>query len=85
MSDAKGAIGADEEWHLWLIHDDEEVQPYRTAPTAWPISAEEVKRSESQAVSSNASAVNNLGTVSVSNAGPVVHGRQLCLVCVWQE
>jgi hypothetical protein len=61
MSEAKGERGACEEWYLYLPARDEVVQPYRSAPTAWPISAEECNRAEAQAQLSNPSALNTLG------------------------
>jgi hypothetical protein len=68
MSDAKGSIGAVDEWYLYLHFEDEVVQPYRSAPTVWPISAEEVKQIEAQAIPSNPSAINNLGTYLTADA-----------------
>jgi hypothetical protein len=60
--DKKNRIGAGDEWYLYLPSNKEPVQPYRTAHTVWPLSAEELSRTESQAQSGNASALNNLGT-----------------------
>jgi hypothetical protein len=62
MNDAKAQIGASEEWYLFLPPHYQPPQPYRSAPAAWPISAQELKRTEAQAAASNASALNNLGT-----------------------
>jgi hypothetical protein len=63
MSDAKAQIGASEEWYLFVFLRHGLPQPYRSAPTAWPISEEELRRTEAQAAASNASALNNLGTL----------------------
>ncbi len=65
--------GGGEEWYLYLPSSDEPLQPYRSARTAWPISAEEVSRTESQAAASKASALNNLGNELRDSAAPVVH------------
>jgi hypothetical protein len=67
MSDAKAQIGASEEWCIFLLPRNQPLrnqplQPYRSAPTAWPISAEELTLTEVQSAASNASALNNLGT-----------------------
>jgi hypothetical protein len=63
MSDAKGALSANDEWYLYLLPTrDPQVQPYRTAPTVWPLSTEELSRTERESKSGNASALNNLGT-----------------------
>ncbi len=67
MSDAKQRIGADDEWYLYFPSGEEEPpQPYRTAPTVWPLSADELSRTERAAQSSDkaerAAALNNLGT-----------------------
>jgi hypothetical protein len=58
---AQASISASEEWFVY-IPPFNEPQPYRSAPTTWPISAEELSRTEAQAQSGNASALNNLGT-----------------------
>jgi hypothetical protein len=62
MSDGKTQIHAEDEWYLHLPFDQFVPQPYRSAPAAWPISAEELKRIDEQAIKANASALNNLGT-----------------------
>jgi hypothetical protein len=62
MSDKKAEVGASEDWYLYLPPTNEPLQPYRRAPTAWPISAEELKRTEAQAAATHASALNDLGT-----------------------
>jgi hypothetical protein len=60
--DAKNLIGPNDEWYLHHPSHFEAPQPYRTAHTVWPLSAEELSRTERQAQSGNASALNNLGT-----------------------
>jgi hypothetical protein len=65
--------GGGEEWCLYLPSRDKPLQPYRSARTAWPISAEELSRTESQAAASKASALNNLGNELRASAAPVVH------------
>ncbi len=62
MTDAQAQIGASDEWYLFLPSEEEPPQPYRGARTIWPLSADELSRTESQAQSGNASALNNLGT-----------------------
>jgi hypothetical protein len=66
MSDAKQRIGADDEWYLYFPTNEVVAQPYRTAPTVWPLSADELSRTERAAQSSDkaerAAALNNLGT-----------------------
>ncbi len=68
MSDAKQRIGADDEWYLYFpaAEEPEPPQPYRTAPTVWPLSANELSRTERAAQSTDkaerAAALNNLGT-----------------------
>jgi hypothetical protein len=54
MADEKSAkaIGVDDEWFLFL-HGEGSLQPYRSAPTSWPISANELARTEKQAQSGN--------------------------------
>jgi hypothetical protein len=62
-ADAKDQqIGPNEEWYLHYPSKFERLQPYRTAHTVWPLSTEELSRTERQAQSGNASALNNLGT-----------------------
>ncbi len=63
------AIAAADEWYLYLPSKAEPLQPYRSAPTAWPLCAEELRRTESQAHSGNPSALNNLGTTQHSVRG----------------
>jgi hypothetical protein len=58
--DARDQIGPGDEWYLHFP-SDEPLQPYRSARTVWPLSAEELSRTERQAQSGNASALNNLG------------------------
>jgi hypothetical protein len=60
MSDTKAQISADNEWYVFQTLPYGE-QPYRSAPTAWPLSADELTRTEAQAATSNPSALNNLG------------------------
>jgi hypothetical protein len=60
--DAKDQIGPNDEWYLHYPSKVEPLQPYRTANTVWPLSAKELVRTERQAQSGNASALNNLGT-----------------------
>ncbi len=60
-ADAKDQIGPNEEWFLHF-RSDVPLQPYRSALTVWPLSAEELSRTERQAQSGNPSALNNLGT-----------------------
>ncbi len=60
MSDADATVSIAEEWYLYRPLGDPP-QPYRSAPAAWPISADELKRTEAQAAASNPSALNNLG------------------------
>jgi hypothetical protein len=67
--DAKHQIGPNEEWYLHF-HSDLPLQPYRTAHAVWPLSTEELSRTESQAQSDNASALNNLGTNERPTDGP---------------
>jgi hypothetical protein len=55
-------INAGDEWYLFIPSEKEPLQPYRSARTVWPLSAEELSRAERQAHSGNASALNNLGT-----------------------
>ncbi len=62
MSDSKGAIDATEEWYLYVPERHQPLQPYRSAHTVWPISAEELKQIEERAVKSMPSALNSLGT-----------------------
>ncbi len=61
MIEAKAQIGASEEWYLLATKESAPLQPYRSAPATWPISAQELKRTEAQAAT-NPSALNNLGT-----------------------
>jgi hypothetical protein len=61
---AAALVTASEEWYLFLPLLSGVPQPHRTAPAAWLISAEALKRTETQAVSGNASALNNLGVLS---------------------
>ncbi len=62
--DAKDQLSAADEWYLYHPSDSGvQLQPYRSAQTVWPLSAEELSRTESQAQSGNASALNNLGTI----------------------
>jgi hypothetical protein len=77
-SDAKDRTGAGDEWYLYLPSNKEPVQPYRTAHTVWPLSAGELSRTESQAQSGNASALNNLGTTQHSARGWRSRNPQLC-------
>jgi hypothetical protein len=65
-ADEKDRIGAGDEWYLYLPSNEEPVQPYRTAHTVWPLGTEELSRTESQAQSGNAPALNNLGTAQNS-------------------
>ncbi len=67
MCDARQRIGAVDEWYLYFPAGEEEPpQPYRTAPTVWPLSADELSRTERASQSSDkaerAAALNNLGT-----------------------
>jgi hypothetical protein len=63
MAAASDRISVSEEWYLYHpFAEDVPLQPYRTARTVWPLSAEELSRTERQAESGNASALNNLGT-----------------------
>jgi hypothetical protein len=62
MSDGKHQINVVDEWYLHYPAKFEPLQPYRTAHTVWPLSAEELSRTERQAQSGNASALNNFGT-----------------------
>ncbi len=64
MSGAAAQSSAGDEWHLYVPSKEAPLQPYRSTPTAWPISAVEVQRYESQAAAGNPSALNSLGTVS---------------------
>ncbi len=68
MTDSKGQIGASEEWYLYLPSNEALPQPYRSAPITWPISDVELKRTEAQAQSGNASALNNLGKAQCAAA-----------------
>jgi hypothetical protein len=61
-TDAKDQIGPSDEWYLFMANQDLP-QPYRTSHTVWPLSAEELSRTERQAQSGNPSALNNLGTI----------------------
>jgi hypothetical protein len=83
MSDAKTQIGASDEWLLFLTLDSSALQPYRSAPAVWPISVEELKRTEAQAAAANASALNNLGTRphSAMRSRPLKAGALCCLCC----
>jgi hypothetical protein len=69
MSDVKGATNTGEDWYLYVPSCDpsENPQPYRATPTAWPISVEEVKRTEAQAQSGSPSAVNALGNFNAAS------------------
>ncbi len=62
MSTSPPQIGRDDEWYLYLPKEENvPPQPYRTARTVWPVSAQEVKQTEDEAARSNPSALNNLG------------------------
>jgi hypothetical protein len=65
MSDAKGASGANEDWYLYLPERDVPLQPYRSAPTSWPISAKELEQIEERATKSSPSALNAHGSAFV--------------------
>jgi hypothetical protein len=72
MSTPTPQIGRKEEWYLYLPNAAKiPPQPYRTARTVWPISAQEVKQTESEAAS-NPSALNNLGNGPTALAGACV-------------
>jgi hypothetical protein len=63
MSASPPQIGRDDEWHLCLPKEKNvPPQPYRTARTVWPLSAQDVKQTENEAARSNPSALNNLGS-----------------------
>ena len=64
MSSSPSQIGRDDEWYLYLPKAaNVPPQPYRTARTVWPVSAQDVKQTEDEADRSNPSALNNLGNV----------------------
>ena len=64
MSTSPLQIGRDDEWFLYLPKEENvPAQPYRTARTVWPLSAQDVKQTEDEAARSNPSALNNLGNV----------------------
>ncbi len=64
MSDAKRHVSTDEEWYLYVTATNLFLgaQPYRSAVATWPISDEELQRTESLAPT-NPSALNNLGII----------------------
>jgi hypothetical protein len=78
MADAKtDQISGGEQWYLYRPSKQSEggvdvempIQPYRSAPTTWPLSAEELSRTERLAQSCNPSALNNLGTAHTQSSG----------------
>jgi hypothetical protein len=82
MTDFNHQCIADKQWLLYIPSSKDGVQPFRSAPTAWPISAEELKRTEARAARANVSAINNLGTKALKRVLPQYLFWMFVRVCI---